>query len=62
MSNEEQNNLDVDNQLKTKPIHDENEILYIEKKVLKYFKDRVGDKYKEELEKDNERKRNIQEL
>jgi hypothetical protein len=35
--------------------------IYIERNILKYFKDRIGDKYKLELEEENERKRNIQE-
>ena len=29
------------------------EVIYVEKKVLKYFKDRIGDKYREEIKKEN---------
>lgn len=42
-----------------KPCANYEKNIYIERSILRYFKERIGDKYKLEVEK-NERKRNIQ--
>jgi len=62
MSNETDNRkeADIENPKKDSKNKGEKDI-YIERSILKYFKERIGDKYKLELEEENERKRNIQE-
>ena len=61
MSNETENKKEESGKKSNKIKKASEESIYIEKSILKYFKERIGDKYKLELEEENEHKREIQE-
>lgn len=60
MSDEMQKNNDNTKVERKKKASQNEDVLYIERKVLKFFEEFIGDTYKEEIMEENEHKRNIQ--